>query len=428
LDVANLTIESVERIQPTAKRREIPDGACPCLYLVVQPSGAKSWAVRYRHAGKMSKLTLGRYPRIPLAEPASARKARLAVDPNSDPPDARSLARAALQAVATGRNPAVERKAARGTAKADAHLVRSVWAEYVERHLCRKAKASSAARFKAIFEKHILPKWRDRPVAEIRKADVLAVTDEAQKRGQSARNSTITVLSSFFNWCMGRDLVEHSPVDRVKKTKEKSRDRFLSDFEIKTFWNGCDGLGSVFGPMFQMLLLTGARRSEVANMTHAELNLKSRLWTIPGARTKNGKPHEIYLSDAALAILKSLPRFAGSRFAFSTTGGSASSGFHKAKTRLNRMTGGLAPYTLHDLRRSFASGMARIGISIEIIERCLNHSLGGVAAVYNRHDYAAQMADAFATWGNHVAELVRDEEHEHDAAAWNRHRQRFAPR
>ena len=77
LDVANLTIESVERIQPTGKRREIPDGACPCLYLVVQPSGAKSWAVRYRHAGKMSKLTLGRYPRIPLAEPASARKARL---------------------------------------------------------------------------------------------------------------------------------------------------------------------------------------------------------------------------------------------------------------------------------------------------------------------------------------------------------------
>ena len=407
---------TVERMQPKATRQEIPDSVTSGLYFIVQPSGVKSWAVRYRFDRKPCKLTLGRYPAVELGA-------------------ARDLAKAALEAVDKGNNPALRKKATRPTRarsepdSADAEVadikakdltrespVRDVWKGYLKVHLIPEATASSVARFKGIFETHVLPKWRDRPVAGMVKADALTVIDAALLRGQSAKNSTITVLSSFFNWCMDRNLIEHSPVERVKKIKMKSRKRKLRDSEIRIFWHGCDALGSAievtkkkkrpaarFGPMFQMLLLTGARRTEVAEMTRDEVNFKNRIWTIPGERTKTKEEHQVYLCDAAIAILKALPRVLGSKYFFSTTG-KPSSGFSKAKKRLDKLAL-LQHYTLHDLRRSFDTGCARIGVRNEVIERCLNHSLG----VYNRHDYEKEMADAWMKWGEHVAELVRSD-------------------
>jgi integrase len=416
--MSRLTKLTVERKQPKGARQEIPDSVTSGLYFIVQPSGVKSWAVRYRFDRKPYKLTLGRFPAIELGA-------------------ARDLAKAVLEAVDKGINPAVQKKAKRQTrapaepGAADAEAidikaedltrespVRDVWKGYLKVHLIPEATASSVARFKGIFEKHVLPKWRDRPIAGMVKADALVVIDAALLRGQSAKNSTITVLSSFFNWCMDRNLIEHSPVERVKKIKTKSRKRKLSDNEIRIFWHGCDALGAAievrkknkkkpaaqFGPMFQLLLLTGARRTEVAEMTRDEVNFKNRIWTIPGERTKTKEEHQVYLCDGAIAILKELPRVLGSRYFFSTTSKSPSSGFSKAKKRLDKLA--LLPhYTLHDLRRSFDTGCARIGIRNEVIERCLNHSLG----VYNRHDYEKEMADSWTKWGAHVAGLAQSD-------------------
>jgi integrase len=406
---------TIERMQPKATRQEVPDSVTSGLYFIVQPSGVKSWAVRYRFDRKPCKLTLGRYPAVELGV-------------------ARDRAKAALEEVDKGNNPALRKRATRlahvwGRGAADAEVadikaedltrespVGDVWKGYLKVHLIPEATGSSVARFRGIFEKRILPKWRARPIAGMVKADALTVIDAALLRGQSAKNSTITVLSSFFNWCMDRNLIEHSPVERVKKIKMKSRKRKLSDSEIRIFWQGCDALGSAievpkkkkpaaqFGPMFQLLLLTGARRTEVAEMTRDEVNFKNRTWTIPGKRTKTKEEHQVYLCDTAIAILKALPRVLGSRYFFSTTGKSPSSGFSKAKKQLNKLA--LLPhYTLHDLRRSFDTGCARIGIRNEVIERCLNHSLG----VYNRHDYEKEMADAWTKWGVHVAGLVRSD-------------------
>ena len=410
-----LTPVAIERMQPTAKRREVPDNVASGLYFIVQPSGVKSWAVRYRFDRKPCKLTLGRYP---------------AVDLNA----ARDGAKAAIEAVDKGTNPALRMKVLRpalshpGVGHAAAEVadikaedlkrespVLDVWKGYLKVHLIPEATESSVARFKGIFEKHVMPSWRDRPIAGILKADALIVIDAALLRGQSAKNSTITVLSSFFNWCMDRNLIDHSPVERVKKIKMKSRKRKLSDDEIRIFWRGCSALGSAvqgtqkkgvaaqFGPMFQLLLLTGSRRTEVARMDRNEVNFRTRIWTIPGKRTKTKEEHQIYLCETAIAILKTLPRVPGSKYFFSTTGKSPASGFSKAKKRLDKLAV-LPHYTLHDLRRSFDTGCARIGIRNEVIERCLNHSLG----IYNRHDYAKEMADAWTRWGDHVSGLVQD--------------------
>jgi integrase len=389
-------------MQPRTTRREVPDGVISGLYLVLQPSGVKSWAVRYRLNRKPCKLTLGRFPAVDLSA-------------------ARDLAKAALQDVDKDIDPKVnpKRSAAPNSVEADAlpsdlggeSKVDAVWKAYCALRLVGlKRSASTIRQYKSIFNRHALPKWRDRPIAGITKRDVLAVIDKAAGNGRSARNSCIAVLSSFFNWCAkDRDLIVSSPADGIAKSKEASRERVLTDDEIKLLWKGCDGLGFPFGPMFKMLLLTGARRTEVAGMNYSELNLKSRLWTIPSERSKTRKPHPVYLSDAALLILKSLPRIAGSKFVFSTSGKSASSGYSKAKTKLDKLSG-LSDYVLHDLRRTFATGLAKLGISATVTEKCLNHTGGtlkGVAAIYNRHNYEREMADAWAEWGDHVAGLVR---------------------
>jgi integrase len=417
--VSRLSPLTVERIQSDKRKRvEHADGVVSGLYLVVQPSGVKSWAVRYRFDRKPCKHTLGRFPAIELSA-------------------ARGLAKAALEDVDKGINPAVRKKAMRSTAarpgsggEADAegidikaeNLTREspisdVWKGYLKVHLIPQATASSVARFKGIFENHALPTWRERSIGGIVKTDALTVIDAALLRGKSAKNSMITVLSSFFNWCMDRNLIEHSPVERVKKIKMKSRKRKLSDDEIRIFWRGCDALGSAievtqktkakkpaaqFGPMFQLLLLTGSRRTEVARMERNEVNFRTRIWTIPGKRTKTKEEHQVYLCDTAIALLKALPRVLGSKYFFSTTGKSPTSGFSKAKKRLDKLAA-LPHYTLHDLRRSFDTGCARVGIRNEVIERCLNHSLG----TYNRHDYAKETADAWMKWGDHVAGLVQ---------------------
>jgi Arm DNA-binding domain len=218
------------------KRVEHADGVVSGLYLVVQPSGVKSWAVRYRFDRKPYKHTLGRFPAVELSA-------------------ARGLAKAALEGVDKGFNPAVQKRAMRPTLArpasggADAEAidikaedltrespVSDVWKGYLKVHLIPEATASSVARFKGIFENHALPTWRNRSIGGMVKTDALTVIDAALLRGKSAKNSMITVLSSFFNWCMDRNLIEHSPVERVKKIKMKTRKRKLSDDEIRIFW------------------------------------------------------------------------------------------------------------------------------------------------------------------------------------------------
>ena len=252
----------------------------------------------------------------------------------------------------------------------------------------------------------ILPLWNDRPVREITRRDVIAVTDAAGERGVSARDNTITALSSFFGWCLQRDLVEASPVT-VKKSKQTDRDRVLSDEEVRTVWQGCVELGPIFGPMFQMLLLTGCRRDEVAAMEWSELDLDARVWHLPGSRTKNEQALDVYLTDEALSVLASLPRVEDCQFVFSTNGRTYSTGYSKAKRDLDALSPTTTGWTLHDLRRTCATGMGKLGVIDPTIERCLNHTVPGVAGTYNRHHYADEMAAAWKLWSDHVVSLVK---------------------
>lgn len=395
-----LTAATVDKMKPTDRRQEIPDSLCTGLYLTVQPTGKKGWQVRYRHAGVHRRMSLGAYPVLSLA-------------------DARQRARDALAAASEGRDPAGEVRASKAAMPADERdQFRSVVELFLKRHANRNRRADDVA---AMFRREVLTAWDGRKIGDISKRDVIEVLDGIVDRGSPVTANRLRAhLNTLFNWAKGRDIVEINPLDGIKPpAPEKPRDRVLTDDEIRLFWRACGRLGQPFGPLFQLLLLTGQRRGEVGEMTEREI--RGDEWTIPAARTKNGDEHSLTLPRAARGILGSMEGIQSrAGYLFTTTGDSPVSGFTRAKGRLDKLMveisseGQLEPiaidaFTLHDLRRTAATGMAGLGFPPHVVEAVLNHRSGtrrGVAGVYNRFDYAAEKRDALEAWGRYVLALV----------------------
>ncbi|MCC5977016.1 MAG: integrase arm-type DNA-binding domain-containing protein [Salinarimonas sp.] len=409
-----LTPKAIEAKKPDpSKRLEIPDGGLQGLYLVIQKTGAKAWAVRYRApgTGKPSKYTLGKFPLLGLAQ-------------------AREAARKALAQVSEGIDPAgvrkAEKAAQRETEGDDRDLVRTVAKEFIKRHASRNRTAHETQRQ---FDREILPAWGDRKIAEITRRDVIELLDKIADRGATVMaNRVLATVRKFGNWCVARDIIPASFAAGVKPVgKESSRERILSDDELRWFWQASGQLGQPFGPLFRMLLITAQRREEVAAMTHAEID--GDTWTIPADRAKNGRAHAVHLSGLALETLEGVKRIAGKPgYVFTTNGRSPASGFSKAKDRLDAMMLAIARdevakdggdpdrveiphWTLHDLRRTAASGMARIGINLPVIEKVLNHvsgSFGGIVSVYQRHEFRDEMERALDAWASFIGTLTSE--------------------
>jgi integrase len=407
-----LTTHSVERMKPNPSRRiEVPDAALPGFYLVIQSSGRKSWAVRYRFGGRPRKLTLGPYPAVDLAT-------------------ARARARDAVQAVSVGRDPGAEKVEARRNAreKPDTGSVSAWAAEFLERHVRRNNRPATVEGAERTFRDHVIPAWGARNVREVTRQDVVALLDGFLDRGMpSAANRALAVIRKFFGWLVERGEIPASPCDRLKApAAETSRDRVFTDDELRLAWRAAESIGYPFGPLVQILVLTAQRRDEVAKMRWTEISGDQMLWTIPAERAKNGVAHHVPLSEAARGVLAAVPRIAGKPgFVFTPTGERAVSGYSSAKARLDAEMLGLAraeaeargeasdevniaPWRLHDLRRTAATGMARLGQPVHVIEAVLNHTSGaisGVAAVYNRHRYLDEKRAALEAWAYLVLTL-----------------------
>ena len=307
-----LTDLQIKKLALPEARKEVPDGKVSGLYLVVQPSGSKSWAIRYRVAGQPKKLTLGPYPAIDLAT-------------------ARRRAQEAIGEVAGGKDPAGEKKATRAARKAereaeDSRLDR-IAASYVDRHVRRSVGRTWGKEIERLLRVEILPKLGDKHIGTVRKQHILGLLDDIVDRGSPvAANRTFAVLRQLFNWAIDRDLIETSPMPKGAPSAETRRDRVLSDAEIRMVWRAFDSVGWPIGPIAKLLLLTGARRDEIAEGRWSEIDIESKTWTIAKDRSKNGLAHEIPLSDAAVTILNGMPRIAGNPGFIFTTRGSASVG------------------------------------------------------------------------------------------------------
>jgi integrase len=416
-----LTDLFVERVKPPERGRvEYFDASFPGLALRVTDNGGKSWCAFYRFNGRLRRLTIGSYPTI---KPAQARKE----------------AQAALEQVREGIDPAHEKRARREL-RTPGDTFGALVQDYLERHVRQNNRESTLRKAKQDLEHDALPAWRNRPIASIGRADVIDLIERIVARGSRVQaNRSLARLRALFNWAIEKDRLAASPAARIKlPTQEQERDRVLIDDELRWFWLACDEVGWPFGPLAKLLLLTAQRRDEVATMAWSEVDLEKRVWIIPREKAKNDRAHEVQLSAAALAVLKSLPRI-GEDLAFTTTGETPVSGFSRSKRRLDDamirarrrslklpeddkeylralktpaekpLPTEIPSWTLHDLRRTAATGMARLNFPPHVVDKVLNHASGtikGVAAVYNRFAYLEERRAALEAWGRYVEGLV----------------------
>jgi integrase len=358
------------------------------------PSGKKSFVYYYRQNGTQRLYTIGQYGSITLDQ-------------------ARDLARKRAGEVADGKDPLIAKR----TRKKKHHwTVEKAYKEFLEKYAKRFNKHWKET--KRNFEKDILPVLGKVPIDEVKRQDLIAILDEIMERDAGIMaNRTLAALKRFFGWCVERGLIEHSPAFVIKPpAKAKSRDRILNDQEIVEIWRAADEMSYPFSPIIKFLLLTGQRRGEVASMRWEDFSVKDAAWEIPQEFTKSNRRQKVPLSDAALEVLDSVINLGD--YVFSRTGFRPFQNFSRDKLELDALINKtrakrlpkMQPWTVHDLRRTVASGMARLKVAPHLIESVLNHKTGiisGVAAVYNRHDYFEEKREALDLWAEHIHSLLK---------------------
>jgi integrase len=374
------------------KRIELHDGNG--LYLVIQPSGAKSWAYRYRVDGKSRKLTLGTLLN-PGAKPAADASGDL---PAISVTEARQKASAASVKVQRGADPIEERKRKESRAK---NSVNSVLDTFVARHAKNLRSGDQVER---AFDVYVRPRIGGKSIYDLKRRDVVEMLDEIEdENGPVMADRVLACVRKAFNWQATRDDQFSPPIVKGMartKPKERSRKRILDDDEIRDVWAALDKFeGADCYPAYvKTLLLTATRRNESSDMHSDEI--VGDLWTIPGARYKTKLDHVIPLTDMARQCIGNR-----SGFIFSTTNGEiAFSGFSKAKAELDRLTAearkkagrpAMPRWTLHDLRRTGRSLMSRAKVATDHAERALGHVMGGVRETYDRYEYLEEKRAAF---------------------------------
>jgi integrase len=369
------------------KRVELFDGpgGVPGLALRITERGIKSWSVYYRVGGRLRRLTLGRFPELGLAE-------------------TRRKARAALEQADRGVDPAGPPERRRGQ-----DTVASVCADYVRLYQ-RRNKLRRVADVQRMLRGAVLPVLGARPIRSITRREVLDLVDEIAARAPVMANRVQSLLKRVFAWALNREIVEINPLLGLRPpAKERERARVLTDAELAAVWRAADEIGWAFGPITQLLALTGARRREVAGMRWSELDLERGTWTKPGERTKSSREHALPLAAAAVDLIARLPRVDGDDLVFpSRLGTGAVSGFSGAKARLDALSG-VQDWTHHDLRRALASGLGRLGHAPHVVQEVLGHSQAavlGVTSRYQRHRYEKEVRQALEDWAAHVAHVV----------------------
>lgn len=425
-----LTDKRVEKLAaPAGKRVEIGDTIVRELRIRVSDKGAKSWSLLYRVAGAgdgetrgaMKRMTLGAYPLVSLEK-------------------AREKARAALDAADRGMDPAVQR--GEELAQRKVRTFAAVFERFVDLHVKQNTKEGRFAKDRAaalaaahdgkakpkgpngklgrvaaerIIADNALPLWRDRLIETITRAEVHDLLDDlVTDKGEALARELRKHLTKMFNWAADRGHLTASPLAGMRRPElgYVARERVLSMEELGRIWDaagsGDGGLGYPFGPMYRLLILTGQRRSEVAELERGWIDAEHRAVEIPASRYKTKRPHVFPLSAPAWALVDALPHWNGGDCLFTTTSGARPvSGFSKTKARLDELIAEvgakknlppLAPWTVHDIRRSVATHMARLGVQQEHIERVLGHVVQGVAGTYNRYSYLGEKRAALELW------------------------------
>jgi integrase len=413
--MATWTDNKIRAFRPTATRQENSIGNG--LYLVVQPSGAKSWALRYRQGGKPVKLTLGTFFAGDKDAPEPKIGGPLTLN------GARGLASAARIEIAKGGDPvAAKREAKQAKQQADANTFEAVALDYLEdkcgMKLDDKGKPTFSGEKRSAKWEHatllrlVFPEIGKRPIAQVKRLEVKHLLKKIKnERGPVMADRTLAIIRTVMNWFALCDEDFRSPIVRgMEHTKqsERARERVLSDNELRAVWKVSGEMNDPFAALVRFLLLTAARRTEAAAMEWSEV--KDGVWTLPASRNKTGKELARPLSEVAMLVLP--PKIEGCPYVFTYDGRRPLAGYGGLKERFDKrveaaMLGEAIPnWRLHDLRRTARSLMGRADVPSDHAERCLGHVIPGVRGVYDRHKYEAAMERAYELLARQIESIV----------------------
>lgn len=382
---------------PVTGRIEIPDDKVQGLRVRVSSKGTKTFVLRKRQGAKVHNLTLGVYgPRFGLAE-------------------ARRKARTYLNDLEAGKGapPPAKRARAKG----------GTFRQLIPAYLDSKKDLRSHGEISRIMDGYVMPELGDRFADTVTRGEITELIDNIAATAPTMARAVHAQLSAFYTWAMPRlDKLEANPCrDAGRPPKPKARDRVLTDAELKALWAVAEDEPNPWGPGLKLLMLTGARRDEVFSADRDEFDLKADEWTIPADRAKNDVVHIVPLPAVAKAVFEAIPEVEGSGKVFPTRtkAGQADrgpSGFSKAQARfrekldkkLEREDG--PHWTLHDIRRTVATGLQRLGVRYEVTEAVLNHvsgARGGIAGVYQRHDWKDEKRAALNAWATELDRIIR---------------------
>ena len=401
----------------TSQAQLVPDPATPGLQLHIGAllsdggQGAKSWQYRFTWAGKRQKLTLGRFPNVGQEQARTlAEKARAFIEQGIDP------RRAGLRS---------NRHAAPvGSPSGDSHSIETLVDEYMEKFVETQRKRPEYVR--RILDVEILKRWNGRDARTIKPRDVIALLDDIVARGSPVQaNRVAAVLAQMFKYGVHRQIVESSPVQLLFKPggKETPRSRALSDQELGALLRGLDEIfqrAPRTAAVIRVALHTAARRGEISGARWADIDLKGGTWRIPAEDAKEGVECFNALTPKAVEIFKGLKKSAGkSRWVFPDEEGNGPLDPRLVTRSIARHQSllveiGVSPFTLHDIRRTVRTGLAKLGVLPHIAERVLNHAQPGIAGVYDRYAYLPEKRDALDKWAAHLAALEATHEPNQD--------------
>ena len=360
----------------------------------VLASGGKTYLAQYTFHGQKRRIPLGSSSAVSLGK-------------------VRDAVRAIMGDVAKGIDPAAVRKKAAAEARRkaahEALTLSALLLDWQALHLVSKRPRYTSEAVRAVrnaFSRHL-----DLPAADLDRATAVKTLDAMARKGSAAMAArTAAYGKAAFGWAVKRGTLSVNPFLNLPVAPAPRRERVLSDDEVAAIWRATDGPGP-FNGIVRFLILTGQRREEVAGMTWAELSDDFSTWTIPASRAKNGATHIVPLSAQAQGLLRNVPRFGtqqpGLELVFPGLRGPFN-GWSKAKAALDAKSG-VTNWRLHDLRRTAATGLQRLGVRLEVTEQVLNHVSGsraGIVGVYQRHDFANEKRAALEAWGSRVEAIV----------------------
>jgi integrase len=381
-----LTAIAIEKLQPKPFRYEVGDSGAQGLRVQVQPSGHKSYIMRYRLLGKPQKLTLG-----PVVIGLAA---------------ARKLAAEAVFELSQGRDPAAGKRAIKAEKLRAALAVEDTFFSVSERFLkIEGPKLRSVNVRRQQLERLIYPQIGARPIHEIKRSEVVRLLDHVEEQsGPAMAQAVLSIVRRTMSWYAARSDDFRSPVVRGMgrvNAKERARERTLNDDELRRVWKAAAGFEGPEGHFIHFLLLTGARRNEAAGLRFDELSGSD--WLLPARRNKVKTDLLRPLSVAAMEVIARVPRISDT-YVFST-GARPLDGFSRFKRRLD-VASGVSDWHLHDLRRTARSLMSRVGVRAEDAEQVLGHALPGIQATYNKHDFYLEKKRALEALAGAIEQIV----------------------